>query len=324
MANNSSSIPGDITQDHGSTVEIVVLALTAFSVFATLVFLVTRLCCKYVVPGAWRLSLILQDVANLLLGFGLLLFLAYLGTSARGLCSAAGFFTLLGLLDSACVLGFTAISLLFLQNPGKLGQLSTFRKSWIVVFVVPEKLVVFLLALMPVTPISYFDTVSPYPVACFPVRQEGGKGAAFGAILFFILWVLEILGIILSVVCAFRLWKSNNSRIHASSPNLWQMEKIGQGRALQKMLLLEQLCLLVATFTLTVVLYTYSGESRTPQWVVMVTVAVVTVLHACLCGVQLVLWSSACCCQGNQNSKEPYQRLKKLELIKVEVSLLVF
>ena len=54
------------------------------------------------------------------------------------------------------------------------------------------------------------------------------------------------------------------------------------------------------------------------------TVAVVTVLHACLCGVQLVLWSSACCCQGNQNSKEPYQRLKKLELIKVEVSLLVF
>ncbi|KAK7103539.1 uncharacterized protein [Littorina saxatilis] len=316
MAANISSM--DITQDHGSNVEIAVLALTAFSTVATLVFLVTRLCCKYVIPEAWRLSLILQDIAYLLLGTGLIFFLAYVGVGTQALCSASGFFFLAGLLDCSSMLILTIVSLLFMQNPGKLGQLSTFKKSWIVVFVVPEKIVVFLLAMMPVTPIDYFDTESPYPLACFPVRQEGGKGAAFGAILFFILWILEILGLILSAVCAFRLWKSNKSRIHASSPNLWQTEKIGQGRGLQKMLMLEQLLLLVLTFSVTIVVYTNSADHLTPQWVVMVAAAVVTVLHASLCGVQLVFWSSACCCQGQQKTKEPYQKLKKLELIKVE------
>jgi hypothetical protein len=104
------------------------------------------------------------------------------------------------------------------------------------------------------------------------------------------------------------------------------------------MILLEQLFLLAATFTMTVVVYTNSDETSkqspsssssstmssslplTPQWVVMVAVAVVTLLHAGVSGVQLVLWGSACCCQAGQRSKEPYQRLKKLELIKVEVS----
>ncbi|KAL8613579.1 hypothetical protein ACOMHN_021998 [Nucella lapillus] len=316
---SSASSPRLITEDHGEDVEIAVLALTAFSMVATLVLLLTRIISKYVIPEAWKISLILQDVSNLLLGSGLVFFLAYMGTEARGLCSAAGFFLLFGLLDFPCMLALTATSLLFLQNPGKLGQLSTFRKTWIVVMVVPEKILVFVLALVPVTPVDYFDTESPYPLACFPVRQEGGKGAAFGAILFFILWLLQVLGLVLSVLCGFRLWKTNNSRIHASSPNLWQTEKIGQGRALQRMSLVEQLVLLVVTLILTVVLYTSSPESGlAPQWVAVVSLAVVTVVHACMCGVQLVLWSSLCCCQANQKSKEPYQKLKKLELIKVE------
>ncbi|XP_076442491.1 uncharacterized protein LOC143281259 [Babylonia areolata] len=310
-----------ITEDHGQPVEIALLALTAFSMVATLVFLFTRFLTNYVVPEAWRLSLILQDVSHLALGSGLVFLLAYVGTGVRGLCSAAGFFLLLGLLDSACMLALTTVSLLFLQNPGKLGQLSTFRKAWVLAVVVPEKVLVLVLALVPVTPVDYFDTDSPYPVACFPVRQEGGKGAAFGAILFFILWLLEVLGLVLTVLCGFRLWKTHNSRIHASSPNLWQTEKIGQGRSLQRMTLVEQLALLAVTLVLTVVLYTNSAEELTPQWVVMLSVAVLGLLHAGLCGLQMVLWSSACCgcCQAQQQkSKEPYQRLKKLELIKVE------
>lgn len=316
----TSNATAAILAEHGSDVERAVLVLTALGTCGSLMLLFTRLRVKYVIPESWRLTLALHDTSVLLLALGLAFFLAYLASAISGLCSAAGFFFLFGLMDSAAMLSLVAVALLFLQNPGKPGQLSSFRKSWILVFVLPEKVVLFVLVLMPTTPIDYFEAASDVPVACFPVRQDGEKGAAYGAILFFILWVLLVLGLVLSGLCAFHLWKSNNSRIHASSPNLWQIEKIGQGRAMQKMLLMEQLLLLMVCFVVTVVVYTQKGHTVPPQWVVVVSMTVLPVVHVGVGGVQVVLWTSLCCCRRKETAKEPHQKLKKLELIRVEVS----
>jgi hypothetical protein len=109
-------------------VEIVVLALTALSLASTMALLVSRLCCKYAIPEAWRVALTLQDASYFLLGAGLAFFLGYVGSGVSQLCKVAGFLLMFGVLDASCMLALAVVALLFLQDPGKLGQLSTFRR----------------------------------------------------------------------------------------------------------------------------------------------------------------------------------------------------
>ncbi|KAH9512841.1 hypothetical protein Btru_036735 [Bulinus truncatus] len=228
-----------------------------------------------------------------------------------------GFFTVFGFLDLASSLTFMGITFIVIQNPTKMSHLSTFRWGAFLAMVLPQKLVIIILSALPVSPLDYFDQTSSYPLTCFPVRQEGGKGATFGAILFFILWVILAIGFILCVIVAVRFWAGPGTRVHASSPSLWQMQKMEQGRALHKFTMVELGMAVVLTLLLTVLVYSNRDMLSTPQWIGFLTFVTLVIVHIIMAVIQVIMWSSLCCDRTGQK-KEPHHRLKQLELIRNE------
>ncbi|KAK0058480.1 hypothetical protein Bpfe_012122 [Biomphalaria pfeifferi] len=295
-------------------------ALTVFSavgLIGCIVCLASKLLLKFIIPIAWKCCLICQDVAFMSLSLGLLLTSCYIGGASQATCRTGGFFIVFGVLDLASSMSFMGITILLIQNPSKMSHLSTFRWGVYLAMVLPQKVVILILSALPVLPIDYFDQSTPYPLACFPVRQEGGKGATFGAILFFIMWVILATSFILCVVVAVRFWAGPGTRVHASSPSLWQLQKLEQGRTLHKFTLVELAMVVLLLFLLTLVVYSNKGLVSTPQWVAFFTVFVLIIVHVIVSVVQLAMWSSLCCDQTGQK-KEPHHRLKQLELIKTE------
>ncbi|XP_012937704.1 uncharacterized protein LOC101864460 [Aplysia californica] len=318
MATGNSSDPLSlISSDLDPELHLALTIVVSIALVGSLVAVATKLTFRYVIPVGWKCCLLLHDAACLLLSLGLLLASFYVDGASQSVCKAAGFFTLFGLLDLTFAPALLGLTLVLIQNPSKMSQLSVFRWAPFLGLVIPEKILVCLLSVLPVMPIEYFDGDSPYPLVCFPVRQEGDNGATFGAILFFIAWSVVGVAIILQVANAVRFWAGPGTRIHASSPSIWQMQKMEQGRTLHKFSLLDTSLTVVMMFVMTIVVYTNSLDRHTPQWIALLTAAGVVIGHTVVSMIQLAIWSSLCCDKTDQK-KEPHHRLKQLELIRIE------
>ncbi|BFZ07102.1 hypothetical protein BsWGS_10140 [Bradybaena similaris] len=279
--------------------------------------MITKIVFFKVFPKAWKCCLLCQDVACFGLSMGLLLVACHLGGARGSTCKAGGFFLVFGFLDFLSSIAITGIALLIIQNPAKMSQLSTFRWQLYLSFVIPQKILTIVLAALPVSSLEYFDTDSPYTLACFSVRQEGKHGAAFGAVLIFIMWVLVVVAAVPSIILVVRFWAGSGTRVHASTPSLWQTQKIEQSRTLHKFSILELASALVVLLVVTVVVYTNNDYLPAPQWAGLLSLAGLCLLHVTLAGVQLFLWSGLCYDKTGQK-KEPHHRLKQLELIRTE------
>lgn len=142
---------------------------------------------------------------------------------------------MVGVLDCVSVYLISNVIILFVQYPEKLSGYSHYPKWTVPAMLVPEKAFTLLLALFPFLPIHYFsDNDDPYVITCLPVRETNAKGAGYGAALMFISWIVLSIAVIVCMVTTFRLWKSSGGRIHASSPNIWQMMMLSQGKTYQR------------------------------------------------------------------------------------------
>ncbi|XP_059178981.1 uncharacterized protein LOC131958123 [Physella acuta] len=313
---NVSSLPR-LSSDSDPALNVTLTVAASLALIGCVSSLATKAVFRYIIPTAWKCCLLCLDLAALSLALGLLLTSCHVGGASIQTCQAAGFFTLFGLIDLVSCLTLTGITFLLIQNPSKMSHLSTFRWKVFLAIVLPQKLVTLMLAVLPVSPIDYFDQTTPYPLACFPIRQEGGKGSTFGAILFFILWGILAIAVTLGVVVAVKFWAGPGTRVHASSPSLWQMQKMEQGRSYHKFTLVEIVLAVVLMFVVTVVVYSNREFAPAPQWVALLSLAGLVLVHVAMATVQLSSWSGLCCDRTEQK-KEPHHRLKQLELIKTE------
>ncbi|CAG5133740.1 unnamed protein product, partial [Candidula unifasciata] len=223
MESKNSSASLAITSD--SSLQKLLTVASSLVLCGCIVAMVTKVVFFKVFPKIWKCCLLSQDVACFLLSIGLLLVACNLGGARGSTCKAGGFFVVFGFLDFLSSIAITGIALLIIQNPTKMSQLSTFRWRLYISFLIPQKILTTILAAIPVSSLEYFDTDSPYTLACFPVRQEGKRGAAFGAILIFILWGVMVVAVVPSVILAVRYWAGSGTRVHASTPSLWQTQK---------------------------------------------------------------------------------------------------
>ena len=93
--------------------------------------------------------------------------------------------------------------------------------------------------------------------------------------------------IILLVANAVRFWAGPGTRIHASSPSIWQMQKVDQGRSVHKFSILSTALVMVMMFVVTIVAYTGSPNRHSPQWVALITAAAVMIVHSILSLIQV-------------------------------------
>ncbi|GFO27475.1 leucine-rich repeat serine/threonine-protein kinase 2 [Plakobranchus ocellatus] len=317
MASTSNSTDSESALQNDATLNLALTVMSAVGVAGCSMGVVSKLTFRYVIPVAWKCCLWLADAACLALSLGLLLISRYVAGAGKETCMAGGFFTLFGILDLVSSLTLTGFTFCLIQSPAKMSQLSTFRWSLFLGIVLPQKAVVLLLSALPVMPLDYFDRESPYPLACFPIRQEGDEGATFGAILFFIVWIVLLIGIVLVIVLSVRYWAGPDTRVHASSPSLWQMQKMEQARTHHKFTLLETGLCSASVLLLTVVVYTNTPTTAPPQWVTFMVLAALALVHVVVGVAHFVIWS-VLCGDGAGQKKEPHHRLKQLQLIRTD------
>ncbi|KAL5009081.1 hypothetical protein ScPMuIL_014662 [Solemya velum] len=236
-------------------------------------------------------------------------------TSLSGLCRAYGFLLLFGLHDVVCGLLTSSVALLCVQNPGSSTRLSKLHRTLLLLTVTPQKVVIVTLCLLTVFDTPLFDASSPFSIACFPVRRADETGTALSILIFCLLWLLLCLTVVCSIINLLKLRKAN--RVFSSSSNIWQSQFSGQGKVLQKFLLVDEVLVLIVIIIITYYGFQFVDDSSTPTWVTMVSLGLTTVLHGTVSNFGNIMWNS-CCCRANQKVEEPHRKLKKLELVKIE------
>lgn len=308
---------------HSDSIGIVVFIITCIALIFNVVSVVLKLCKEFTNPKLWRYSLLYQDVAYLCLSIGLLLFCVNLYVDVKIVCDVTGFFLLFGIVQ--CLLSYitTGIILLSIQHPGKSSHLSGFHRNVCIVIVTPAILIGAILSVLPYISDRLFNTHIELEVVCLPIRDHGHQGAAYGTLLV-VLWWLILIGVIISdVIIVLKLWKFNN-RINSAQNNVWQDQLIDQGKTLVKITVIEHIVTFISILTITVSLYLDSDIVRNNNtWLVVTSLALSAIVHGCLSNVGDVMWTS-CCCRDTSVVKEPHRKLKKLELLKIEVSILLY
>ena len=304
------------------TLGLIILCIATLGVIINVLSLGLKLCKEFQIPKLWKYSLLYQDVAHIILGTGLILFSVYTQLDLNELCDSTGFLTVLGLF--LCFFSFltTAVIILAIQNPGKSSTLSSFHRNVVIAVVTPEVIVSGVLALIPNVATSLFNTSTPYRIHCLPIPTPGQNGSTYGAVLTTLWWIILSSASICDIISALKLWKFYN-RVNGAQDNVWQTQLLNQGKTLLKLLLIEHIIWLLSLGLLTLVAYVQSSLlDNDASWVVMTTLAVSTVLHGVFSNVGNTMWSG-CCCRASNAVQEPHRKLKKLELIKIEVSSIV-
>ena len=302
-----------------STLGLVILCISVIAVTINILSALLKLCKEFQNPKLWKYSLLYQDVAHIILGSGLILFAVYSQVEITTLCYITGSFIVFGLF--LCFFSFltTAVILLAVQNPGKSSTLSTFHRNIVLVVIAPEVIVGGVLAFIPYVGTSFFDTSTPYRINCLPIPTTEQQGSEFGALLIALWWVILASASVCDVIVALKLWKFYN-RVTSAQDNVWQTQLINQGKGILKLLLTVHIIWILSLLLTTVVVYVESSVlENDASWIVMTTLAVSSVLHGVFSNVGNTMWSS-CCCRASNAVQEPHRKLKKLELIKVEVS----
>ena len=304
-----------------TTLGLVILIASVLGVIINIVSVLLKLCKEFQNPKLWKYSLLYQDIAHIIIGAGLILFSVFVHFEGDIVCDVTGFLVVFGLFLCFCSFLTTAVILLAIQNPGKSSTLSTFHRNIVIVVITPEVLISGVLSFIPYVATSFFDTSAPYKIYCLPIPTPGEKGSAYGALIIALWWVILISASVCDVITALKLWKFYN-RVNSAQNNVWQTQLINEGKTLLKLLLIEHIIWLLSLLLTTVIVYVESSVvENDASWIVMTTLAVSSVIHGVFSNVGNTMWSS-CCCRTPNAVQEPHRKLKKLELIKVEVSRL--
>lgn len=302
---------------NNTPLEIVVLTFTSIGLAINLISLIYKVVREFYIPKLWKYSVFMLDIGHIFLGFGLILFICYQKTGIDFICSSTGFFILYGIFDS--IFGFltAGLILIFIYNPGKSSELTKFHRNVFLVIIIPQKAISIFLSSLPNLPLDYFSFTN-CSITCLKIHQFGDTGTAYGIIVFIILWISILISTIFCIISAVKLWKGFSNRIQLSSPNIWQSQLVSQGKTLQKFLILEEVSWIVVLFVTLLVVYINTEHFQEGTWIVYTSLAVITIVHSVVSSIENIMWS-ACCCSNPQTVEEPHRKLKKLELVKVEV-----
>ncbi|WAR19649.1 hypothetical protein MAR_001487 [Mya arenaria] len=299
------------------TLTVVLFLISSFALVLNILSSIVKLCRDFSNPKLWRYSLLYQNIAYCFLSIGLIALCAFLYFDVKQLCDTAGFCLLFGLFQTSLAYLTTGIILLSIQNPGKPSSLTKFHRNVVIVIIAPEVVIGAVIASLPFVSSALFDTNDDFDVTCFPVRDHGQQGAAFGTLLVAIWWIILAAIIICDIILVLKLWKFNN-RVNSAQNNVWQSQLIAQGKTLIKVLLIDHIAFVLVILSITVAIYvdlTFFKVNQT--WIVTTSLALTSTLHGVLSNVTDVMWT-ACCCRYGGVVKEPHRKLKKLELMKIE------
>ena len=298
-----------------------VLSFTSIGLVLNLGSILHKLARQYSIPKLWKYSYLTLDFAHVFLGIGLLLFVIFKFTGSAPVCDAASFLVQFALFDCVCAFLISGIILLGIYNPGKSTKLSTFHRNVFLVIFIPQKIISIFISALPFMSINYFKRNLTYSVSCLKIGRPSEGDGAIAILVFTILWISVALAIISCIISAIKLYKRFNNRIHSSSPNVWQTQLIGHGKCLLKILISEEVLWTVTLCEANIIIYAdFLGVSHS-TWIVYVTLSVVTVIHSVFSYIGDTMWGS-CCCFSTREVEEPHRKLKKLELVKLEVSKL--
>lgn len=302
---------------NNDSVEIVIFVISIIAIILNLISIVFKLCKDFTNPKLWKYALLYQDIAFICLSAGLLQFCVNLFVDVKQLCDATGFSLLFGIFQ--CLLSYltTGVILLSIQNPGKSSSISSFHRNLFIVIVLPEIVIGATLSFLPYVSDKLFNTDVDFDVACFPIRDHGKQGSSYGTLIVVLWWLILVAVVTSDVILVLKLWKFHN-RVNSAQNNVWQTQRIYQGKTLVKLSIFEHILLLLLILITTVSIYTdLSFFKSNNTWIVMTSLAVSAILHGILSNIGDVMWTT-CCCRDNSAVKEPHRKLKKLELLQVE------
>lgn len=304
--------------DEDDTLAIVVFVISSIACALNVALIFVKLFKEFVIPKLWRYSLLYQNVAFLALSVGLVLVSLSIYRHQETLCHAAGFFLIFGLFLTSLSFLTTGIILLSIQNPGKPSSLTKFHRNVVLVILIPEVIISAVISILPFVSDALYDKSVDFDVTCLPLRDHGQQGAAYGTLLVVIWWVIVIAVGVCDIIIGLKLWKFNN-RINSAQNNVWQSQLISQGKTLIKFLLIDHVFYVLVILATTLSVYVDHDIFKSNQsWITLTSLALTSVFHGLLSSVADVMWT-ACCCRNNGAVKEPHRKLKKLELMKVEV-----
>ncbi|XP_060564613.1 uncharacterized protein LOC132723836 isoform X2 [Ruditapes philippinarum] len=304
---------------NNDSIGIVLFVLAIIAVISNVLSVVLKLFKDFTNPKLWKYSLIYQDLANSCLSVGLVLFFIYQHVDESSVCDAAGFFLLFGI--TQCLLSYitTGIILLSIQNPGKSSSISNFHRNIVIVIVSPEVILGCILSCLPYVSDELYDKNLPYDISCFPIRDHGKQGAAYGTLLIVVWWLIIIALCVCDVIIVLKLWKFNN-RINTAQNNVWQAQLITQGKVLVIACVIEHAINILVIFTTTLAIYVnVDAFKNNKTWMVVTSLVVSVIVHCVVSNICNMMWTS-CCCRDNSAVKEPHRKLKKLELINIEAT----
>lgn len=274
---------------------------------------------QFSLPKLWKYAYLSIDFGHVFLSVGLILSISFKLSGSEPVCRAAGFLIVFGVFDCICGLLTAGIILFGIYNPGKSSQISTFHRNVFLLIVIPEKFISLLLSTLPLTPLGSNLFSKSLAITCVRILQPYEDGGELGLVNFGVLWVSLLVAFLTCVISAVKLWKGFSNRIHSSTVNVWQSQLVIDGKRFQRLLLCELILWLLVLFLFNFVTYYDSGNLDSATWIVLVSLSLATVLHSLWSQFGNAMWS-ICCCGSKRDVEEPQHKLKRLELINVEVS----
>lgn len=306
---------------NNDTIGIVLFVFAILAVISNVLSFVLKLCKDFTNPKLWKYSLIYQDIVFSCLSVGLVLFFINQHVDISTVCDAAGFFLLFGITLSLLSYITTSIILLSIQNPGKSSSISNFHRNIVIVIVTPEVILSCVLSFLPYVADELYDKDLPFDISCFPIRDHDKQGAAYGTLLIVIWWLIIIATCVCDVITVLKIWKFNN-RINTAQNNVWQAQLISQGKVLVIVCVIEHVINVLVYFILTLAIYVNVPVfTNNKTWMVVTSLVVSVIVHSVVSNICNMMWTS-CCCRDNSAVKEPHRKLKKLELLNIEVSVI--
>lgn len=297
---------------------IAVFVLTGIAIILIITSILIKLFRNFETPKLWKFSWLYQDIANFVLCLGLVFFAVYTEKPKKTLCDTTGFLLLYGIFLvllshlSACVI------LLCIQNPGKSTYLSKFHRNVVIIITTPQIIFGSLLSLLPYVSKALFNTDVIFDVICFPIIHNAETGSTYGIVLIVFFWIILLATFVCDVISVLKLWKFYN-RVNSAHNNVWQSQLLSQGKSVIKSAIVEHIICFVLVLIITVTIYLESTElANNRTWIVMTSLAVSAIVRGVLSNISDVMWAS-CCCRDSGAVKEPHRKLKKLELLKIEV-----
>lgn len=306
--------------DIGDPIGVTVLVLTGIAIVSNITSILIKLIKDFSTPKLWKFSWLYEDITCLILCVGLVLFSVYALGKTKSVCDASGYFLLFGI-QEVCFSQLTScIILLSIQNPGKANSLSKLHRNVVIIIITPQIIASTVFSILPYASKDLFNTDVTFDVICLPIRTPGYSGGAYGLFLIILFWIILTVTLICDAISVLKLWKYYN-RINSAQYNVWQSQLLSQGKSVIKLSLVEHALLILLFIIITVSIFSDAlSVTNNRTWIVMTSLAVSAIIHGVFSNISDVMWAT-CCCRDTGAVKEPHRKLKKLELLKIEVSM---